>query len=187
MTNIPKPTITNPAPVDHGADEAARFGLQRSPLWPGVESKHLRLQPTCAACGQGANTAVKLQVHHIFPFHYCVALGRPDLELDQRNLITLCETEAGHPAPNHHLLVGHLDDFQSSNLDVVEDATVTFLGEDAMTIRSSPVWQQKEANRLKPLDLMTPQDQADFTAAMNARFPKLAQIDDSPQLNQPTD
>ena len=31
-----------------------------------------------------------VQVQHIFPFHYCVALGRPDLELDERNLITLC-------------------------------------------------------------------------------------------------
>jgi hypothetical protein len=34
-------------------------------------------------------------VHHIFPFHYCIALGRPDLELDDRNLITLCEDEQG--------------------------------------------------------------------------------------------
>ena len=58
-------------------------------------------------------------MHHIFPFHYCIALGRPDLELDDRNLITLCEDEAGKPGQNHHLLVGHLDDFESSNLAVV--------------------------------------------------------------------
>ncbi len=45
---------------------------------------------------------------NIFPFHYCIALGRPDLELGQRNLITLCEDEAGHPADNHHYEAGVL-------------------------------------------------------------------------------
>jgi len=44
-------------------------------------------------CKPGTNTRAGLQVHHIFPFHYCIALGRPDLELDDRNLITLCEDD----------------------------------------------------------------------------------------------
>ncbi len=157
---------------DHGAAEAARFDIQRSPEWPRVEQAHLKLQPHCVACKPGTNSQAKLQVHHIFPFHYCVALGRPDLELDQRNLITLCEDEVGHPADDHHLLVGHLDDFKSSNLDVVTDAQTTFHGKRAVDIRNDPRWKQKEAARLKPLDEMTPQDKADFLAKMNARFPK---------------
>jgi hypothetical protein len=158
---------------DHGAVAAAQYGLTRSPQWSAVEKQHLKLQPLCVACKPGTNSQAKLQVHHIFPFHYCIALGRPDLELDQRNLITLCENEAGHPADNHHLLVGHLDDFQSSNLEVVADAQTTFQGMAAADIKQDPRWKQKEAHRLKSLDQMTPQDKADFLAQMNARFPKL--------------
>jgi hypothetical protein len=45
--------------MDHGAKEALRFGIERSP-------------------------------------------GRPDLELDDRNLITLCENERDRPADDHH-------------------------------------------------------------------------------------
>jgi hypothetical protein len=163
---------TQAAHQDHGAAVAAQYGIARSPEWPRVEKQHLELQPHCVACKPGTNSQVKLQVHHIFPFHYCVALGRPDLELDQRNLITLCEDEAGHPADNHHLLIGHLDDFQSSNLDVVTDAQTTFQGMSAADIKEDPRWKQKEAMRLKPLDKMTSQDKADFQVEMNARFPK---------------
>ncbi len=157
---------------DYGAAEAARFGIQRSAEWPAVAKEHLKDHPQCAACKPGTNSQAKVQVHHIFPFHYCVTLGRPDLELDQRNLITLCEAEAGQPADNHHLLIGHLDDFTSSNLDVVADAKTTFHGKRAADIKNDPHWKQKEAARLKPLEKMTKQDKADFLAKMNARFPK---------------
>lgn len=162
----------SPIRRDHGAEVAARHGIARSPEWPEVEKRHRELQPQCVACQPGTNNQARLQVHHIFPFHYCVALGRPDLELDQRNLITLCEDEAGHPADDHHLLIGHLDDFESSNLDVVNDAQTTFAGMHAADIRNDPRWIQKKASRLKPLEHMTPQDRADFQAAMEARFPK---------------
>jgi len=86
--------------LDRGLIEAARFDIARSPKWPAVEKKHLKDYPYCEVCGAvGSN-----QVHHIFPFHYCVSLGRPDLELDQRNLITLCENQ-GARGDNHHLLL----------------------------------------------------------------------------------
>ena len=159
-------------PLDYGAVEAARHGIQRSKEWPRVEREHLKNHSHCTACKSGTDSQAKLQVHHIFPFHYCVALGRPDLELDDRNLITLCEAEAGHPAENHHLLIGHLDDFKSSNLDVVADALTTFHGKRAADIRINPHWKQKEAARLKPLDEMTAKDKREFLAKMNARFPK---------------
>lgn len=157
--------------VDHGAIEAARFGIPRSPKWPGVEKAHLAIQPRCVCCEPGADTKAALQVHHIFPFHYCIALGRPDLELDQRNLITLCEDEDGKPGENHHLLVGHLDDFASSNLNVVDDAKATFHGMSATAIRADVKWQAKVKTRLLPLDKMTPADKQAFKDAMNKRFP----------------
>src|ERR1700732_4714415 len=105
--------------VQHGEVESILTGAgPRSPEWRRVERAHLARQPHCVCCKPGTHGRAPLQVHHIFSFHYCRLLGRADLELDDRNLITLCETEEGKPAPNHHLLVGHLDDFQSSNLRV---------------------------------------------------------------------
>jgi hypothetical protein len=115
---------------------------------------------------------VGLQVHHIFPFHYCRLLGRPDLELDLRNLVTLCEDEAGRPGENHHLLVGHLDDFQSSNLDVVRDATTTFFGMVSAAIRADHRWLAEHTARLPHIQDMTPKQKEDFTKAMNAAYPR---------------
>ena len=120
--------------------------IARSPEWPRVERAHLQRQRHCICCKPGS-TRAGLQVHHIFPFHDCVALGRPDLELDDRNLITLCEDEADRPGQNHHLLVGHLDDFESSNLAVVQDAARTFYGMDATAIKSDVTWLRKKAIR----------------------------------------
>jgi hypothetical protein len=135
-----------------------------------VEERHLQDFPSCICCGK-AKPNVAVQVHHVFPFHYCVELGRPDLELDDRNLITLCETEKHESDDNHHLLVGHLDDFQSSNLDVRQDAGVTFRGMTGAQIRASAIWKQKEASKLKHLPQMSPEDKAAFKAKMNATYP----------------
>jgi hypothetical protein len=143
----------------------------RSPEWPRVERAHLQRQPHCVCCKPGTNGRAGLQVHHVFPFHYCIALGRPDLELDDRNLITLCEDEAGKPGQNHHLLVGHLDDFESSNLAVEVDAARTFYGMDASAIRSDMTWLRKKASRLRPLEQMTAADKEAFREAMNRRLP----------------
>jgi hypothetical protein len=158
--------------VDHGAVVAAHFGITRSPKWPAVERAHLVTQPHCVCCAPGAEPRAGLQVHHVFPFHYCIALGRPDLELDQRNLITLCEDEPARPGQDHHLIVGHLDDFQSSNLAVVEDATRTFHAMAGAAIRADARWKEKEAARLTPLDQMTDAQKKTFRAQMDARFPR---------------
>jgi hypothetical protein len=162
-----------PVKIDHGGIEAARHSLKRSSEWPRVEKEHLKRQPHCVACKPGTNPGAGLQVHHIFPFHYCVALGRPDLELGDRNLITLCEDEAGKPGQNHHLLIGHLDDFKSPNVRVSQDAAETFFGMTAADIKADHRWLLEKASRLKPLDQMTDEDKKDFTQAMNAAFPKL--------------
>ena len=153
--------------VDHGHEEAIRtIGRGRSSHWPAVERAFRKVHPQCAACIVKA--VAHVQIHHRFPFHYCVALGRPDLELDPRNLITLCEHVGG---PEHHLLLGHLDSFKSSDLDVAEDA-ITFRGMSAAEIKKDKRWIKKVASRLTPLDKMSAKDKADFTRRMNATFPK---------------
>lgn len=62
----------------------------RSSEWVQVRSDFVRKHPRCEACGSGYN----LNVHHIEPFHQ-----RPDLELVEDNLITLCR--------EHHFRIGH--------------------------------------------------------------------------------
>lgn len=160
------------SPLHPGDVEAARLGLRRSPLWPRAERLHLLRQPTCACCAEGMHPGAAMQVHHIFPFHACILLGRPDLELDPRNLITLCESEAGRPGENHHLLVGHLGSFQSSNLEVVEAARTAFHGMAASEILQSEPWKRAAAARMKPWSELSEAERAQLAAAMNARFPR---------------
>jgi hypothetical protein len=112
-----------------------------------------------------------VQVHHIFPFHYCIELGRPDLELDDRNLITLCEKEEGKPGEDHHLLVGHLNLFQAANLKVVVDAKKTYHGSKERQITSSPLWEKEVHGRLKPLDTMSKEEKDELRRLMDKTFP----------------
>jgi hypothetical protein len=159
--------------TDRGLNEALSCGVaSRSPKWPKVQKAHLKIEPICACCKPGENASASLQVHHKFPFHYCVALGRPDLELDQRNLITLCETTKDRPAPDHHLLVGHLGDFKSTNLNVKTDVT-TFNGMSEQQIKTDPRWKTDEKGRLKPLNEMSMDEKNAFVELMNSTFPKI--------------
>ena len=84
---------------------AAAGGVPRSPKWPAVRAAHLKANPTCAACG-GKDA---LEVHHIQPFHL-----RPELELDPRNLLTVC-------ADPCDLVHGHLMAWARFNPTVVAD------------------------------------------------------------------
>ena len=83
----------------------------RSPKWPAVRAAHLKAHPTCEACGEGSTKI--LNVHHVVPFHV-----DPSKELDEANLITLCEG----PVVNCHLHFGHLRNWKSWNVDVRKDA-----------------------------------------------------------------
>jgi hypothetical protein len=145
-----------------GTLEAIKFGIPRSSKWHSVRQKHLEKEPKCLVCGTRNN----LQVHHIFPFHYCVILGRSDLEFDQRNLVTLCE-EKGR---DHHLLIGHLNNFRSSNLNVKKDI-IKFSNMSENKIKKDANWQNKELKRLIPLDKMTEKDKKEFTELMNKTYP----------------
>lgn len=53
-----------------------------------------------------------LEVHHIRPFHL-----HPELELDDQNLITLCERN-GHDC---HFTAGHFHNWRNWNPNVVAD------------------------------------------------------------------
>jgi hypothetical protein len=82
----------------------------RSCHWPRLEKEFKQAHSTCAAC---AGTA-RLNVHHMQPFHL-----RPELELVESNLITLCMGEF-----ECHLRIGHGDDFRAYNARVADDATL---------------------------------------------------------------
>lgn len=77
----------------------------RNPKWPEVEKAHLKEEPVCQYCGG----SLKLQVHHIAPFHLF-----PEKELDDSNLITLCEEHE----KDCHLMHGHLGDFKLYNPNI---------------------------------------------------------------------
>ena len=156
---------------DKALNEAKKevSGLKRSNKWSKIQKEHLQMEPKCAACGKDSNE-VTLQVHHKFPFHYCIALGRPDLELDHRNLITLCETSKDKNSENHHLLLGHLDNFKSSNLNVEEDCK-TYYNLTSEQIQENKTWEIEEKNRLKLLTEMSEEEKEDFKNLMNKKYP----------------
>jgi len=81
------------------------------------------MNPTCAVCG----SIKRLAAHHIAPYQW-----NKELELDQSNLITLCEGPG-----NHHLTFGHLNQWVSYNENVVKDAA-----EWNKRIKSRPKWKR---------------------------------------------
>ena len=155
--------------TDNGLKDGKIHGIGRSPEWPRIQKEHIKMEPKCACCGKGKDQ-VSLQVHHKFPFHYCVLLGRPDLELDHRNLITLCETTKNKESDNHHLLIGHLDNFKSSNLHVDADCK-EFFGFTQEQLKENDEWKCDESKRLKLLTDMTDQEKEDFKELMNKTYP----------------
>jgi 5-methylcytosine-specific restriction enzyme A len=88
------------------------LGHARSTRWPAVEHAHLQREGWCRHCGGTA----RLQVHHVAPFHL-----HPELELDDSNLITLCEDSGD--GVECHLHVGHLGNWKNFNPAVRAVAT----------------------------------------------------------------
>src|SRR5215471_8414150 len=139
-----------------------KFNLKRSSKWPEVEREFRETHPRCAACG----ATDQLNVHHMFPFHFVVICGRPDLELDPRNLITLC-TKHTH---QHHLLLGHLDDYESYNPQVSQ-----FIEHDARRtseqIRSDSAFREAYLSKPKHLDQMSQDERDSFKKILDGRLP----------------
>jgi len=166
---LPLPHIT------HAAADASiqkQFGMARSPLWDETRKNYLAANPKCAVCGDTSN----VEVHHKFPFHYVVTLGRPDLELDERNFITLCE-DTIH---GHHLLIGHLDDWKSYDYPAQPDrldAFVTkFKSKDQTFIRSDTAFKTAEAAKPPHLDKMTAAQKAAFKQLLDQTIPANAAL-----------
>ena len=77
--------------------------------------------------------------------------GGRELELDERNLITLCE--AGE---NHHFVVGHLGDWRSYNPEVRGDAArAECRGKRSAEIEGMAWWRERRAGRPKHWGAMT--------------------------------
>ena len=155
--------------ADHGKKVAVEHGLERSKRWPSVARNFVKANPHCAAC-EKSTTWLGIfahQVHHkVIPFHLAVLLGRPDLELDFRNLVTLCQV----PTRQHHLLLGHLDDFKSYNPEC--DAFIKrFFGMSAKDIESNPEWLAAEARRPKTWSNMTESEKKVLRNKLDAHLP----------------
>jgi 5-methylcytosine-specific restriction endonuclease McrA len=85
--------------------------INRSPKWPALEKKWLKEHPTCAVCGSD-NKRGTLAVHHIIPFHI-----DPTRELDETNLMTLCENKSRIC----HFVFGHLYNWKLYNKTIETD------------------------------------------------------------------
>jgi hypothetical protein len=152
-----------PAGKHQLADKLIRqkFNLERSPAWPKVEKTFEAAHPKCVVCG----ATRQLNVHHKFPFHYVVLCGRPDLELDLRNLMTLCVQQDNE----HHVLLGHLGDYESYNPQVVECAKA-YSGKSSRQIRTDAAWQQAHAAKPKHFDDMTAAERVAFRKKLDRKF-----------------
>lgn len=84
---------------------------KRSSKWAAFRRQFLKGK-VCALCGG----TQKLEAHHILPFHL-----HPELELDEKNLLPLCE---GNSYINCHLFAGHLGNFKGFNPEACHDSDV---------------------------------------------------------------
>jgi 5-methylcytosine-specific restriction protein A len=109
-------------------------GSKRSPKWPALRKKHLKENPKCAHCG----SVKKLEVHHLKPFH-----AHPELELDPKNLITLCESK--ERGVDCHRFVGHLGNYRLINVKTLEMVALyqAALYQAALTV-AAPDQQKQE-------------------------------------------
>ena len=86
--------------------------------------------------------------------------------------MSLCETEEGRPAQDHHLDLGHLGNFREGNLRARDDAHTTYHGMTDSQIRADSDWQREERDgRLKPLDLFTDEDFAALRRELDSVIP----------------
>ena len=86
---------------------------KRSSKWPRERNKYKKKHPRCAVCG----SKKKVEIHHIIPFHYA-----PDLELDPKNFMSLCENKKY--GINCHLLIGHLGNYKKFNINCELDSLI---------------------------------------------------------------
>lgn len=87
----------------------------RSDKWKTIRNHHIKNEPYCRMCGGIEH----LEVHHMMPFHL-----DESKELDDTNLITLCEC----PGIDCHLKHGHLGNWHNYNPMIRQIANSTGIG-----------------------------------------------------------
>ena len=158
--------------IDVGLLVASTVGIyERSSKWSKVQAQHLLKQPYCIACGKNVKYTNGLQVHHIIPYHICIELGRADLELDERNLISLCQTQENITTPNHHLIIGHLNDWESFNKTVKTNASKTFYAQSSAQIKLNLTWLKMCLKKPKRITDMSSLEKQQLTQYINKKFP----------------
>jgi len=106
---------------------------RRSSQWPKVRKEHLKLFPTCAACG----TKKAVEVHHKIPFSFY-----PEGELLPENFLTLCEYH------DCHLIVGHGGNWADVNPYAAEDAALILLRIEKRITRNRPMLYRGEVREI---------------------------------------
>ena len=150
-------------------DKGIEHGLKRSPKWPAVMKDYLKKNPACAVCGK----TDAVNVHHVAPFEFVINFGRPELELDEKNLITLCETESGKPEENHHIWVGHGGNFKKANLNVREDAQ-KYHGQTMQQLKEDKEFMDEITTKsFPPVDQLTEEQKKTFIDWLNKTYPKI--------------
>lgn len=154
--------------TDHGKLVAQEHDIERSPHWSSTVKKFLAVNGHCAVCEKSTlwHGIFAHQVHHIHAFHYCVLLGRPDLELDPRNLIVMCQV----PGTHHHLLCGHLGEFRSFNPHVV-DFVKRYKGWKREAIEADSTYKLAVMHRPKTFDLMTEEEKRTMRKMLDDTLP----------------
>lgn len=94
----------------------------RDGRWPSLRRRWLADHPLCAACGCDRDVTA----HHVDPVSWY-----PDRELDETNLLTLCD--------RCHLFVGHLGNWSSYNPEARRDADIWL-----RKVRSRPKREEDE-------------------------------------------
>lgn len=103
-TNVRAIALRSAAEAVRDAERSPTAAVPRSPGWHLVREQHVAANPVCVCCG-GTRS---LEVHHVKPFHLY-----PELELDRKNLMTLCSDGPG--GMSCHRTVGHGGDWNRWN------------------------------------------------------------------------
>lgn len=163
---------------DHGGFEASLHNIKRSSMWPATRKAHLKREPKCIACPVDIQPPLwrrmlflghAVEVHHIIPFHICVILGRRDLETDSRNLVTLCRDKRYQ----HHLLLGHLENYGSYCLPVRRFVASMFRGMTEQQILDDSRWQTLLKSRPKAIQMMDSQELSTLAEHLDELMPKV--------------
>lgn len=135
----------------------------RSPHWEALRKEVITERGSKCEIS-GATT--DLEAHHIIPFHFCVILGRPELELEKKNLIILSRGPV-----DIHLLLGHFDNFGSYNINITDIKKWQDFIKSCKDIATDAAYLKLKASRPKLWDDMATRDRTNLRKLMDKMFP----------------